>query len=152
VEQAGATFLNAVDMLNQLSTVFGFKAVPNVVLVDDAGIIRYTRFGGFDIRANDHRRLAERFVKSLDWTELEQHAQGAGGFKSVEALESFQNGLAFYRRGHMQSALSEWRKSVALEPDNWIIRKQVWAIENPERFYAGAVDYDWQKEQISHNR
>jgi hypothetical protein len=152
VEQARATFLNAVDVQNQLSTIFGFKAVPNVILLDDAGIIRYTRFGGFDIRNSDHRRLAERFVKSPNWTELERLAEGADGFESAEALESFQNGLALYRRGQLQSALSEWRKGVALEPDNWIIRKQVWAIENPERFYSGAVDYDWQKEQISRNR
>ena len=107
VEQAGATYLNAVDTENRLSLIFGFKAVPNVILVDDAGIIRYTRFGGFDIRNADHRRLAEHFVSSPDWAELERQAEGANGFRSAEALEKFQDGLAFYRQGHVQAALGD---------------------------------------------
>ncbi len=36
--------------------------------------------------------------------------------------------------------------------DNWIIRKQVWAIENSERFYAGDIDSSWQAIQIDLNR
>lgn len=34
-----------------------------------------------------------------------------------------------------------------LDQDNWIIRKQIWALEHPEKFYKGKVDYDWQKIQ-----
>ena len=36
-----------------------------------------------------------------------------------------------------------------LEPDNYIIRKQIWAVQNPDRFYSGDVDYAWQKEQMA---
>ena len=45
--------------------------------------------------------------------------------------------------------MEQWREAAALEPTNWIIRKQIWAVEHPERFYDGAVDFDWQKEQIA---
>jgi hypothetical protein len=152
VTAAQATYLNAVDAENSLSAILGFKAVPNVILVDDASIIRYTNYGGFDIRNQDHRRLVEQFAASPDLAEIERQAIETDGFKSPAALESFQRGLAFYRRGQVQPALAEWRKGIMLEPDNWIIRKQVWAIENPERFYEGAVDYAWQKEQIDHSR
>ena len=31
--------------------------------------------------------------------------------------------------------------------NNWLIRKQMWAIEAPEAFYDGPVDYAWQKAQ-----
>jgi len=152
VEQAQATYPNAVDPENRLSAIFGFKAVPNVIFVDEAGILRYTKFGGFDIRKPEFRELAERFAASPDLAELERQAERANGLASAAALDHFRRGLALYRQGEVQAALAEWRQGVALEPDHWIIRKQVWAIEHPERFYQGAVDFAWQKEQISHNR
>lgn len=31
----------------------------------------------------------------------------------------------------------------------WLIRKQLWAIETPEAFYEGNVDFEWQKEQMA---
>jgi hypothetical protein len=33
---------------------------------------------------------------------------------------------------------------MVLEPDNFVIRKQIWAVENPDRFYDGEIDTDWQ--------
>jgi len=48
--------------------------------------------------------------------------------------------------------MDAWREAVAIEPENWIIRKQIWAIEHPERFYAGEVDFDWQAAQITEGR
>ena len=59
------------------------------------------------------------------------------------------NGLELYNQGRIEEALAEWRKGMKLEPDNWVIRKQIWAVENPDKFYFGDVDYDWQKEQIA---
>jgi len=152
VEQAQATYTNAVDAKNSLGAVFGFKAVPNAVFVDEAGIIRYAKFGGFDIRKSEYRQIAERFVNSPNLLEPGQSAETANGFESNEALTLFQKGLQHYQQGDTQAALKKWRQAAALEPDNWIIRKQVWAIENPDRFYQGDVDFDWQKEQIAQNR
>jgi hypothetical protein len=152
VEQARATYPNAVDAENVLSAVFGFKAVPNGIFVDEAGIIRYTKFGGFDIRNPEFRQLATGFARSLDLAEVERQAQNIVGFASSEALGHFRQGLALYRQGQPAAALAEWRQAVALEPDNWLIRKQLWAVENPERFYQGDVDFAWQKEQINQNR
>ena len=37
---------------------------------------------------------------------------------------------------------------MVLAPDNWLIRKQLWALETPDVFYEADVDYVWQKEQI----
>jgi len=44
--------------------------------------------------------------------------------------------------------MAEWRKALALDPGNWIIHKQIWAVEHPEAFYEGAVDYGWQKKEL----
>ena len=41
---------------------------------------------------------------------------------------------------------------MVLEPDNFVIRKQIWAVENSERFYQGPIDTDWQREQQERNR
>ena len=29
-----------------------------------------------------------------------------------------------------------------------IIHKQIWAVEHPDKFYEGNVDYGWQKTQL----
>ena len=123
--------------------------MPNVVFVDDAGVIRYTKFGGFDIRKPEHRQLAERFVSSPDLDELERQAEASLGLEDRATRDHFQQGLAFYREGQVDAALAEWRRCLILEPNNWIVRKQIWAIENPERFYAGDVDLNWQREQLA---
>ncbi|MDX1664240.1 MAG: tetratricopeptide repeat protein [Candidatus Promineifilaceae bacterium] len=152
MERAGATFTNLVDTENRLGDAFGFQAVPNAVFVDEAGIVRYTKFGGFDIRKSQHRELAERFVGSSELAELQSAAEAAAGEVDEAVRTHFQEGLALYRQGQVEAALAKWRKVVELVPDNWIIRKQIWAIENPERFYAGDVDFDWQREQIAASR
>lgn len=149
VDRAGATYSNAVDVELRLNTFFGFKAVPNVIFVDDAGIIRYTKFGGYDIRKPEHREIAERFITNPDLAELERLAEEGSGLETIAAKDHFQRGLARYRDGQVDAAVSEWRRCVALEPENWVIRKQIWAIENPKRFYSGDVDFDWQREQIA---
>ena len=65
--------------------------------------------------------------------------------KSFNAV--FQKGMGLYRSGKVKQALATWREAVALDPDNYIVRKQIWAVENPERFYAGDIDYGWQRER-----
>ena len=64
-----------------------------------------------------------------------------------EANAVFREGLELYRSGMIGKALTRWRQGLELNPDNYLIRKQIWAVENPERFYEGDVDYDWQREE-----
>ena len=152
VEQAYATYPNAVDSENLLSDVFGFRAIPNAVFVDEAGIIRYIKFGGFDIRMPADRVVAEGFAESPDISDLETRSERGYTFSHEEALAHYQEGMTHYKSGDIQAALAAWRKCVDLVPENWIVRKQIWAIENPEKFYEGMVDFDWQKEQIASGR
>lgn len=49
--------------------------------------------------------------------------------------------------GDEKGALAALQKANALQPDDWLIRKQIWALEHPEKFYDGDIDYDWQREQ-----
>lgn len=152
VETANATFTTVVDADNQLGDLFGFRAIPNGVFVDESGVIRYAKYGGFEVRKPEFRQLAEHFAAEPDIQELQAQADDANQFASSDAQEHYRRGLELYGDGQVDAALAEWRAGVALEPENWIIRKQIWAIENPDRFYAGDVDFDWQREQIAQDR
>jgi len=58
-------------------------------------------------------------------------------------------GLALLEAGHRDRALAQFKAARDLEPANWRIRKQIWAIEHPDKFYTGrSPDYDWQKQQL----
>lgn len=151
VRRAGATFVTLVDEENQLGRLLAFKAIPNGVLIDETGAIRYARFGGFDVRDAETRRLVEGWLRSG-----EVEAPGAAPASATaapapdrDALAFFDRGLALYRRGQRDEAAAEWRKAVQQDPENLVIRKQLWAVEHPERFYAGEVDFAWQREQLA---
>ena len=46
LDLAGATFVTLIDEPNLLSSIFGFKAVPNGLLIDEYGILNYQKYGG----------------------------------------------------------------------------------------------------------
>ena len=64
---------------------------------------------------------------------------------NAEASARFQLGLVLLEGGKKEEAMAEWRKALALDPRNWIIHKQIWAVEHPDKFYD---DYGWQKTQL----
>ena len=47
--------------------------------------------------------------------------------------------------------MAQWRAALHLDPDNLVIRKQVWAACSPEKFHP-AIDWQWQKEQREQER
>lgn len=50
-------------------------------------------------------------------------------------------------QGKPDQAAALLKKAWAIDPQNWIIRKQIWAIEHPEEFYP-AINPKWQREQM----
>jgi tetratricopeptide (TPR) repeat protein len=69
--------------------------------------------------------------------------------KSVRALM----GLAAIELdlGEQQKALLCLRRAWRLEPDNWVIRKQIWAVEHPDEFYP-AINTEWQRREIQREK
>ena len=149
VEAAGATFPTAVDEGNLLGQLYGFKAIPNGFLIDEEGVVRYKRLGSFDIRRAETANVLEKWTAGLDLSEQTQPADTSAVTERTEASDLFRNGQAVYRQGRVEEAVVLWRRGLALDPGNYIIRKQIWAVESPERFYAGEVDYAWQREQTA---
>ena len=63
------------------------------------------------------------------------------------ALERFAEGVALYADGQQEEAIAVWRAALELDPDNFVIRSQIWAAEHPEHFWP-AVDREWQEFQL----
>jgi hypothetical protein len=146
MEQAGATFTCVVDAENFLSKTLGFKAVPNGIFVNESSIVVHQKFGGFDIRKPETRQLVDSWLTSGSTAEAE-----STGCASVDPRVQvlFGDGLALLRSGDNAAALAKWREASVIDPDNYVVHKQLWSIENPERFYNGKVDMDWQKQQLA---
>lgn len=141
VESAKPDFNVVLDQKNVLGTIFGYRAIPNGVFIDELGVLRYRKFSGFDIRKPEMQAEVMNFARGsnsieLDISKVENHG------------DYFERGLVQYDRGNIEEAKVIWRIGIEVEPDHWNMRKQLWAIEHPERFYDGSVDYDWQKEQV----
>ena len=89
--------------------------------------------------------------------EAKQDAQGLREFRSVleknpqstRALVGL--ATAYLDLGQKEEALLALRQASALDPGNWIIHKQIWAIKHPEQFYP-AINSEWQKEQLQQER
>ena len=148
VEKAEAQFTTVVDEANLLGDLYGFKAIPNGYLIDEQGVVRHKKLGGFDIRRRETAKVVEKWAAGSSPSESLAEAEQSMGAEHSEANTLFRQGLSLYRDGNVNEALACWREGLEVEPDNLIIRKQVWAVQNPERFYDGEVDYVWQREQI----
>jgi len=137
-----------VDEENLLGQLYGFNAVPNGFLIDERGTVQYARRGGFDIRRDETADVLERWIAGPSLDESLEAAQAELGAEHSQAIDLFRKGLALYREDEVEQAVTEWRNALEQEPGNYIIRKQIWAVQNPDRFYSGDVDYAWQKEQM----
>lgn len=148
VDKAQATFTTLVDESNALGALYGFRAVPNLFLIGSDGTVAFRELGTFNVREPGKRALVEHWARTGEVVAAERGGEQDAGGGRAEANSRFAEGQRLYERGLIDDALAEWRRAVALDPDNFNIRKQVWAIENPERFYADRVDFDWQREQL----
>ena len=149
VERAGATFTTLVDQGNTLSDLYGFKAIPNGFLIDEQGTVRFSQLGGFDIRRPETAEMLERWVSGQSESPADGGPAGVLDASHSESNTLFREGLELYESGRTAEALARWRQGLELDPDNYLVRKQIWAVEHPERFYEGDVDFNWQREQLA---
>lgn len=141
VHERGVEFPVLVDTRGVLARELGFGVVPTGFFVED-GIVRYAHADDFDIGDPRVRRSLVSF--------LEGHpvpSPPSGQAASPEALAVFASGVDLHAHGDVDGALERWRAALELDPDNFLIRSQVWVVEHPEHFYP-AVDRDWQERQL----
>jgi hypothetical protein len=146
-DKARAEFTTVVDAGTIVTRTFGVRAIPNGALIDENGILRYSLYGGFDIRNPATKKLVSGFLLNGEVTLTDETE--VKGAVDVASLDHFERGLELYGSGDLEGAAVIWRQGMELEPDHWNMRKQLWAIEHPDRFYDGKVDYDWQRIQVT---
>ena len=152
VEQAGGTFRALIDQENRVGKAYGLKYVPVGILLDEAGNL-VKAVSTVNIDNENFRSELERWVGGgqipAEWSGIGPPALKHLTAKEEEADARFQLGVILLKQEKKEEAIDQLRAAMVLDPENWLIRKQLWAIESPDAFYAGDVDYAWQKEQVS---
>lgn len=142
VAERGVTFPVLIDRASELGRLLGFRVVPSGFFVDADGILRYRHTDDFDIGDPRVRVNLDRFLRG-DEVEVADEEQKMTPW----ALELFAKGAELYAKGRTEDAVTIWRQALEVDPDNFVIRSQIWAVEHPEHFYP-AVDREWQKLQL----
>jgi tetratricopeptide (TPR) repeat protein len=144
VEKAGGTYRALLDQYNFIGKAYNLKYVPVGIAVDETG--RLVRPVG-SVNIQDAEFLADL----KEWAETDGIAKRWCGLPQPmnpgekQADDHFQVAIALLQEGKKQEAIARLKKAVRLDPQNWLMRKQLWAIDAPEAFYAGEVNYDWQE-------
>jgi hypothetical protein len=140
------------DQYNEVGKAYGLKYVPVGIALDEEG--RLVRpVSSVNIDDEEFRAELEAWAVSgsipVSW---QASAEGGDRVQMTaaerEADARLQLAIVLLQRAEKEEAIAELKKAVRLDPQNWLIRKQLWAIETPDAFYGGAVDYDWQKAQM----
>jgi tetratricopeptide (TPR) repeat protein len=95
-----------------------------------------------------HFALGEALLREGRLSDAEASLRQAADLDSTDWSARFGLGTALYQQGRTAEALASWRAALELDPANFTVRKQIWMIEHPEKFYP-TIDFDWQKEQLA---
>jgi hypothetical protein len=147
------TFPVVVDEAGVSSARFGFKAVPNGVLIDVDGTVRWAKYGGFSVENDDDVAVVQRFFAGEP---IEPYAQPEAPYalseeQSREVERLVQQGHELVAEGWTEDGVRHWRRALDMDPENLVIRKQIWAARFPEKFHP-VIDWDWQKTQLEQER
>ncbi len=103
--------------------------------------------------AATHLALAQALERTGDFTAALTECETAARLRPDDSTIPFTQGLVLLRQGENGKALASLRRAHELDPSNWRIRKQIWALENPDKFYGpDGINWDWQKEQIAREK
>ena len=97
--------------------------------------------------------LAQALERAGNFTGAVAECEAAARAQPKDATVPFTHGLVLLRQGRTNEALVKFTAARDLDPGNWRIRKQIWALEHPERFYGtNGIDWDWQKVRIAREK
>jgi tetratricopeptide (TPR) repeat protein len=153
IQEAGAAFPSVLDQENMVGQYYGFKAVPVGIYFDEQGRMAKGP-SAIDIRQEEAWHALVQWIREGTFPPSWSPANRQSTFDEsrttaeAEADTYFHSALAFLKQGPREQALTALRKAIRLDPENWIMRKQLWALEYPEKFYQGAVDFRWQQEHL----
>lgn len=116
-----------------LARRWGFRAIPNVWVVDEDGVLQFEQLSGFHIsRPEDQEKL-------LSVLRRERVAPKPGLVDGEAGLSSYGPGARLIESGSAQAALDQWFDIVQRDPLNFLVRKQIWQYLYPDRFTPAAT-------------
>lgn len=165
-EAAGATFTTVVDADNALGRLLDYKIIPNGLFLDENGRL-VGKWIGFSVDRPECLEAVEAF-RAGRLEPFERYPQGAVGQPGVApgplvgaaALTPLERelyetrvrfGAELLAADKPAAAAVEWRKALLMDPDNFVLRKQIWRLQHPEKFEP-EIDYEWQKERLARDR
>lgn len=137
VKRAQETFPTLIDSEKQLGALFSYRLVPNGIFIGEDGTVLQVHIGGFDVRDAATRERAEAFSAGqvVGWPTAGPSA-GRGTCLETELVQArILLAAALLRLGRRGSAVTELERALTLDPENFDVRKQIWAVRYPERFY-----------------
>jgi tetratricopeptide (TPR) repeat protein len=143
------------DLLRQIETVLKEPTaqtratIPQLATTQSKGDLEKTV-----ARAPDDWRarlaLARLYDAEKRFADALSQLEAAVKLQPGEGSIPFHWGLVLLHQNQKENALVKFKRARDLDPENWRIRKQIWAIEHPDKFYAGdSPDFGWQKEELA---
>jgi hypothetical protein len=150
VECAGATFPALLDDADALFGRFGLTLVPVALAVGEDGKLVEPP-SVVDVRDDATAGALRRWARGEVEVPGLSRAVPPGANAANRALAGAYVRLAALalKAGRRRDAADVLRRAREHDPDNWLVRKQLWAVEHPERFYDGPIDADWQRAQLA---
>ena len=149
------TFPTVVDRAGMLGRTYDFDVVPNGLVIDETGVLRFQHLGGFDIRrpeieAQMDALLAADFScepapslvrqESLDLEVLLAEAAAEPG----DAALQLALGESFLQQGRAPEAEGPLRRAAGLDPSDWSAAFAVGAARHAQGAPDDALEW-WQK-------
>ena len=149
-KKAGLSIPALVDRKGQLWERYDFQVVPLQLYFDETGRLVYRSTGA---PKGDVLERLDEALKAPRVPAAERAlaaSEATPGTARNEAGKLFARGVKALEEGKTNSALVLWKKALAEDPDNWLIRKQIWTLESPDTFWGGSeIDYGWQKQRMA---
>lgn len=123
------------------------------MLVDEQGTVRWAKFGDFSINNAADLVPVERFLAGDDPGPSPDADEPyvLGPLERELVATKVRLGRVLLEAGRREAAAAAWREALRLDPGNFTIRKQIWSVEYPEKFYP-TIDFAWQGVQLAAER
>lgn len=150
LDEYGVKIKTFIDVDNSSGLLFGFKVVPNLLIFDEDLILKFKCIANINILKNEHKLLVENWIDTGDLESLNNINSKPINIPAIESVNVLREGNKILETG--QGDVRQLLKNmVSDDPENFIFRKQYWAINNPEKFYSGKIDTDWQRKKLENN-
>lgn len=153
VEKAKLSIPALVDRKGTLWEHFDFQVVPLQLYFDETGRLIYKSTGSAEGEVLERLDAALKLPLKPAAERVAAASTQPATPERDEAALLFERGVAALDAGESARALEFWQQALAKDPENWLIRKQIWTLEAPEAFWgAEQIDSSWQKARMARDR